>query len=178
MEQNLSALENLRSEIEREHRFKSALNGYDKTAVKEYLAALMPTFEGAMAELREEVQRLKGENAELQEALAAQQEQLETAKSRERARAEAELSARESLVDSLRAANGRLTEENHAKELEIADLRRTLAERVAAEGDGAAALEALNRHLTGALNSKARECEELIRAWSAEFTGTLAEMTR
>lgn len=178
MEQNLSALENLRGEIEQNHRFKTALNGYDKKDVQNYLAELMPTFEAAMAELRDQCTVLRRENTELRAVLAEKQEALEASKTRERIRAEAEMNARESMVDSLRNSNARLTEDNRNRQVEIADLRQQLDDRAAAIADGSASLDALNRHLAAAMKEKIRECEELMRAWSTEFSGAVAELSR
>ena len=84
----------------------------------------------------------------------------------------------ESLVVNLRAANQRLTDDNHAKQLEIADLKEQLSTVRTVTAEGSASLSDLNLSLQTMLNDQVAECRHLIDAWKNEFGNVIEEVNR
>lgn len=199
MEKKVDSLEQLRNDIEVEHRFKTGLSGYDKKEVNEYLEKIQKSFSESQESLNNVIAQLKLENGLLSHRIDELQKELEEARATKAAReaalekaakaeerahiklvessTEAEQSVRESIIDSLRAANEKLLKENRHKQMEITDLREQLASLKNALENGSLELFALNDRLAELLSGKMGECMELIRIWQSEIHGSVDAIT-
>lgn len=199
MEKKQDSLEQLRNDIEIEHRFKTGLSGYDKKEVNEYLEKLQKTFNDSQENLTKAISQLKLENGLLTRRISELQDELNEARATKAAReaaqekamkvqektqirlvetsTEAEQSVRESIIDSLRTANDRLTKENRMKQMEITNLQERLISLKGALDSGSLELYALNERLGELLSGKMSECMELIRIWQSEIHGSVEAIT-
>lgn len=173
-----AAIDSLRAAIEEEHRFKTALQGYNKTEVSDYLKSLNESFSKAIELAEKENKRLAEENAELLGKAETLEQEKAEARSDERRRREAELNMQEGLLSELRAANLRLTEENRRQQTEIAALEAKLAEARSRVSEGGTALSTLNATLESLLQTKVRECEDTVKAWQKEFQDVIDLLDR
>ena len=177
-EQNDNAIDDLRASIEQEIRFRTAFSGYDKNEVREYIEALKEECRQAVSSLEAENNRLRAENEALKQSAGELEKQKAEARNEERRKRDAELKMQESLVINLRAANQRLTDDNHAKQLEIADLKEKLSTVRSVTAEGSASLSDLNLSLQTMLNDQVAECRHLIDAWKNEFGNVIEEVNR
>lgn len=188
---SLSSLNALRKEIEQEQRFKTAINGYDKNSVNDYLNKLFATFQSAVSELETENENLKNENRELYAKLSEQEKMLAGYRGGDRFRTTAMSSPtsvstasaagdspmREGMVKTLRAANEQLMDENRRKQLEITNLQQQITNLKASVIDSASTSAMLSQSLNEMLHEKLSECSEIIASWQNEFQSTIDSVT-
>ena len=199
MEKKIDPLDQLRNDIEIEHRFKTGIPGYDKKDVNDYLDKLQRSFLESQENLRNEIAQLKLENGLLTHRISELQDELNDARATKAAReaaqeraskveekahlklvetsSEAEQSVREAIISNLRAANERLMKENRYKQMEITNLQEQFNSLKDAMGNGSLELFALNDRLGELLSGKMNECMELIHVWQAEIHGTVDAIT-
>lgn len=192
---SLSGIEQLRNDIEVEHRFKTSLQGYDKREVNEYFEKLQKYFVETQDNLNKEISQLKLENGLLNHRIGELQDELNVARETKAAREaaeekalkvqekakiklvetgnDAEKSVRESIIESLRATNDRLMKENRYKQMEITNLQEQFNSLKNALGNGSIELFALNDRLGELLSGKMKECMDLIGVWQTEIHGTV-----
>lgn len=195
MEKKIDSLEQLRNDIEVEHRFKTGISGYDKKEVNDYLEKIQKNFIESQEGLHNEIAQLKLENGLLTHRISELQDELNAARATKAAReaaqekafkvgekahikivesgSDAEQTVRESIVESLRATNERLLKENRYKQMEITNLQEQFNSLKSALGSGSLELFALNDRLGELLSGKMSECMELIRVWQTEIHGTV-----
>lgn len=191
----LSSLNALRRDIEQEQRFKTAINGYDKNSVNDYLNKLFATFQSAMSELEAENENLKNENRELYAKLSEQEKMLAAYRGGDRFKTSSFSSSssfssasasssgsgdspmREGMVKTLRAANEQLMDENRRKQLEITNLQQQISNLRASVMDSASTSAMLSQSLDEMLHEKLNECSEIIASWQHEFQSTIDSVT-
>ena len=169
-----AAVERLRADLEQEHRFKTSLQGYEKSGVNAYLDKLTEDFAAAADEMEAECARLREENAGLYRRLAEQESELSEA--RARARSGEESGMRESVLEDLRAANQGLQNENRRRQVEITELKEKMNDLRARGQESADSLARLNDRLHDMLLQKLGECDGILGAWRDQFLGVVASM--
>lgn len=97
------------------------------------------------------------------------EERVAEARADEKGRMQNELDIKEGLVENLKTANARLTEENRKKQLELAETLRRMEEMQAALADGSNTMTALSDRLERLLGAKLDECRDLMSLWQKEF---------
>lgn len=165
----LTAIDALRTSIEQEHMFKTCLLGYNKREVIDYLDSLSEQFQQAVQDQSEELKRLAKENEQLYALIDEQKEKLANVRSEERRKLQAEYDMQEGMVDNLRERNSKLMADNQAQQLEIAALTEQLKNMHAVVSDRSEQLDTLSVKLNTLLAGKLKEFAEVIEVWKTEF---------
>ena len=170
---SVNSVEGLRSSIEEETRFPNAVGGYQKKAVNDYIARQAIDYGKIIDSLKLEIHAKTEEIDLLQAKLVKLINSESDIRADERAKHASELGIQSGVIESLRKANDRLTEENRTLQLELSSLSQKLTEVNRNIDSGGDSLLELKESLRKMIDSKFSECGDLLDAWEKEYSGVI-----
>lgn len=169
-------IEQLRTEVEQNYRFKKAFHGYDKGSVDMYIEEMKKNHEQICADMLEERESLTKKNRELLEKISHMEQEIDELNDKIEKREQTEKTIEESVVEKLKRRNEILMKENTAKELKMKEQDEKISSMRQNVETYADLLKELDKKLSKMLHSKMEECEDIIVAWEEQFDKTGSQL--
>lgn len=165
-------IEKLRAKMENEHRFKSVRRGYDKKVVNAYLENMEQEHQREMELEREKTKIMQNRNEQLMGQIDKMNDKIDELISKLENRDATGNSVVESMLNSLKETNSKLTEETNKKQMRIVELEEKIQSMKAEAMNYIDMLSALNEKGKEQLNEKINECNNVIEDWESKFQQT------
>lgn len=167
-----NTIENLRKDLENEHRFTSALRGYNKKEVNEYLQNIENEQLNRLEEERNRIREEQDRSKELIQQIQKQNQKIQELQKKIDNRDATEKSVAQKMIDELKDTNSKLMAENSRKQMEIANLQERIEKMREDVTNYTSMLTALDKRLKEMLNEKMDQCNGIIDAWERQFLQT------
>ena len=167
-----TTIENLRKDLENEHRFTSVWRGYNKKEVNDYLQNMENEQARRIEEERNSAKEEQERSKELILQIQKQNQKIQELQKKLDNRDATEKSVVQKMMDELKETNSKLMKENSRKQMEIANLEERITTMRQDATDYTAMLSALDKRLKELLNEKMDECNNIIDTWKRQFLQT------
>ena len=167
-----TTIENLRKDLENEHRFTSVWRGYNKKEVNDYLQNMENEQARRIEEERNSAKEEQERSKELILQIQKQNQKIQELQKKLDNRDATEKSVVQKMMDELKEANSKLMKENSRKQMEIANLEERITKMREDVTNYTAMLSALDKRLKELLNEKMDECNNIIDTWERQFLQT------
>lgn len=167
-----TTIENLRKDLENEHRFTSVWRGYNKKEVNDYLQNMENEQARRIEEERNSAKEEQERSKELILQIQKQNQKIQELQKKLDNRDAIEKSVVQKMMDELKETNSKLMKENSRKQMEIANLEERITKMREDVTNYTAMLSALDKRLKELLNEKMDECNNIIDTWERQFLQT------
>lgn len=167
-----TTIENLRKDLENEHRFTSVWRGYNKKEVNDYLQNMENEQARRIEEERNSAKEEQERSKELILQIQKQNQKIQELQKKLDNRDATEKSVVQKMMDELKETNSKLMKENSRKQMEIANLEERITKMREDVTNYTAMLSALDKRLKELLNEKMDECNNIIDTWERQFLQT------
>lgn len=167
-----TTIENLRKDLENEHRFTSVWRGYNKKEVNDYLQNMENEQARRIEEERNSAKEEQERSKELILQIQKQNQKIQELQKKLDNRDTTEKSVVQKMMDELKETNSKLMKENSRKQMEIANLEERITKMREDVTNYTAMLSALDKRLKELLNEKIDECNNIIDTWERQFLQT------
>lgn len=167
-----TTIENLRKDLENEHRFTSVWRGYNKKEVNDYLQNMENEQARRIEEERNSAKEEQERSKELILQIQKQNQKIQELQKKLDNRDATEKSVVQKMMDELKENNSKLMKENSRKQMEIANLEERITKMREDVTNYTAMLSALDKRLKELLNEKMDECNNIIDTWERQFLQT------
>lgn len=167
-----TTIENLRKDLENEHRFTSVWRGYNKKEVNDYLQNMENEQARRIEEERNSAKEEQERSKELILQIQKQNQKIQELQKKLDNRDATEKSVVQKMMDELKETNSKLMKENSRKQMEIANLEERITKMREDVTNYTAMLSALDKRLKELLNEKMDECNNIIDTWEQQFLQT------
>lgn len=167
-----TTIENLRKDLENEHRFTSVWRGYNKKEVNDYLQNMENEQARRIEEERNSAKEEQERSKELILQIQKQNQKIQELQKKLDNRDATEKSVVQKMMDELKETNSKLMKENSRKQMEIANLEERITKMREDVTNYTAMLSALDKRLKELLNEKIDECNNIIDTWERQFLQT------
>ena len=167
-----TTIENLRKDLENEHRFTSVWRGYNKKEVNDYLQNMENEKARRIEEERNSAKEEQERSKELILQIQKQNQKIQELQKKLDNRDATEKSVVQKMMDELKETNSKLMKENSRKQMEIANLEERITKMREDVTNYTAMLSALDKRLKELLNEKMDECNNIIDTWERQFLQT------
>ena len=152
-----TTIENLRKDLENEHRFTSVWRGYNKKEVNDYLQNMENEQARRIEEERNSAKEEQERSKELILQIQKQNQKIQELQKKLDNRDATEKSVVQKMMDELKETNSKLMKENSRKQMEIANLEERITKMREDVTNYTAMLSALDKQLKELLNEKMDE---------------------
>ncbi|WP_301956096.1 DivIVA domain-containing protein [uncultured Eubacterium sp.] len=167
-----TTIENLRKDLENEHRFTSVWRGYNKKEVNDYLQNMENEQARRIEEERNSAKEEQERSKELILQIQKQNQKIQELQKKLDNRDATEKSVVQKMMDELKETNSKLMKENSRKQMEIANFEERITKMREDVTNYTAMLSALDKRLKELLNEKMDECNNIIDTWERQFLQT------
>ena len=167
-----TTIENLRKDLENEHRFTSVWRGYNKKEVNDYLQSMENEQARRIEEERNSAKEEQERSKELILQIQKQNQKIQELQKKLDNRDATEKSVVQKMMDELKETNSKLMKENSRKQMEIANFEERITKMREDVTNYTAMLSALDKRLKELLNEKMDECNNIIDTWERQFLQT------
>ena len=167
-----TTIENLRKDLENEHRFTSVWRGYNKKEVNDYLQNMENEQARRIEEERNSAKEEQERSKELILQIQKQNQKIQELQKKLDNRDATEKSVVQKMMDELKETNSKLMKENSRKQMEIANFEERITKMREDVTNYTAMLSALDKRLKEFLNEKMDECNNIIDTWERQFLQT------
>ena len=148
-----TTIENLRKDLENEHRFTSVWRGYNKKEVNDYLQNMENEQARRIEEERNSAKEEQERSKELILQIQKQNQKMQELQKKLDNRDATEKSVVQKMMDELKETNSKLMKENSRKQMEIANLEERITKMREDVTNYTAMLSALDKQLKELLNA-------------------------
>lgn len=167
-----TTIENLKKDLENEHRFTSVWRGYNKKEVNDYLQNMENEQARRIEEERNSAKEEQERSKELILQIQKQNQKIQELQKKLDNRDATEKSVVQKMMDELKETNSKLMKENSRKQMEIANFEERITKMREDVTNYTAMLSALDKRLKELLNEKMDECNNIIDTWERQFLQT------